>query len=119
VKRNEDSIISEKVAQTMLKNNARDFWREVKRIRSHRSGSSRTVDGRTDPSSIAGVFAKNYRELYSSVQFNFNEMQPINEDINCLLSSEQMSSDYIYSCNYVKDAVSYLKAQKNDGNSGR
>jgi len=33
VKRNEGSIISEKVAQAMLKNNARDFWIEVKRIR--------------------------------------------------------------------------------------
>jgi len=45
-------------------------------------------------------------------------MQRINEDINCLLSSEQMSSDYIYSCNDVKDAVSHLKAHKSDGNSG-
>jgi len=115
VKRNEDSIISEKVAQAMLKNNARDFWSEVERIRSHRSGSSRTVDSQTDPSSIAGVFAKNYRELYSSVPYDFNKMQRTNEDINCLLSSEQMSSDYIYSCNDVKDAVSHLKAHKNDG----
>jgi len=86
VKRNEDSIISEKVAQAMLHNNARDFWSEVKRIRSHRSGSCRTVDSQTDPSSIADVFAKNYRELYSSVPYDFNEMQRINEDINCLLS---------------------------------
>jgi len=67
----------------MLNNNARDFWSEVKRIRSHRSGSSRTVDGRTDLSSKAGVFAKNYRELYSSVPHDFNVMQRINEDINC------------------------------------
>jgi len=59
VKRNEHSIISEKVAQAMLNNSARDFWSEAKRIRSHRSGSSRTVDGQTDPSSIASVIAKN------------------------------------------------------------
>jgi len=72
-------------------------------MRSHRSGSSRTVDGQTHPSSIANVFAKNYRELYSSVPYDFNKMQRITEDINCLLSSEQMSSDYIYSCNDVKD----------------
>jgi len=118
VKRNDDSIISEKVAQAKLNNNARDFWSEVKRIRSHRSGSSRTVDGQTDPSSIADVFDKNYRELYSSVPYDFNEMQRINENINCLLSSEQMSSDYIYSCNDVKDAVSQFKAHKSDGHSG-
>jgi len=102
----------------MLNNNAHDFWSEVKRIRSHRSGSSRTVDGQTDPSSIADVFAKNYPELYSSVPYDFKEMQRINKDINCLLSSQQMSSDYIYSCNDVKDAVSHLKAHKSDGHLG-
>jgi len=118
VQHNEDSIISEKVAQAMLKNNARDFWSEAKRIRSHRSGSSCTVDGQTDLSSKAGVFAKNYRQLYSSVPYDFNEMQRINEDFNFLLSSEQMSSDYIYSCNDIKAAVSHLKAHKSDGHSG-
>ena len=116
VKHNEDNIISEKVADAILDNNSRNFWSEIKRIRSSRSGSSRTVDDQTDPSSIARVFAENYRELYSSVPYDFNEMQRINDDINCLLSSEQMSSDYIYSCNDVKDAVSHLKAHKNDGN---
>ena len=102
----------------MLNNNSRNFWSEIKRIRSSRSGSSRTVDDQTEPSSIAKVFAENYRELYSSVPYDFNEMQRINDDINCLLSSEQMSSDSIYSCNDVTDAVSHLKEHKNDGNLG-
>jgi len=45
-------------------------------------------------------------------------MQRINEDINWLLSSQQMSSNYIYSCNDVKDAISHLEAHKSDGNLG-
>ena len=118
VKRNEDNIVSEKVANSVLKNDSRDFWSEIKRIRSYRSGWSRTVDDQTDPSSIAKVFAEKYRELYSSVPYDINEMQRIHDDINCLLYSEQMSSDCIYSFQDVKDAVLHLKAHKSDGNVG-
>jgi hypothetical protein len=45
-KRDEDNIINERLANSILSNNStRDFWSEIKRIRSNRSGTSRTVDG--------------------------------------------------------------------------
>jgi len=72
----------------------------------------------TEPSNIARLFADNYRELYTNVPYDFNEMQCIIDDISCLLSTERVSSDCIYSCNDVKDAVSHLKAHKSDGNLG-
>jgi hypothetical protein len=118
VKRNEEHIISEKVADALLHNKTRDFWSEIKRIRSSRSGTSRTVDDQTEPSNIARLFADNYRELYTSVPYDVNEMQRIIDDINCSLSTEQVSVDCIYRCNDVKDAVSHLKAHKSDGNLG-
>jgi len=64
VKRNEEHIVSERVADALLHNNARNFWSEIKRMRSSRSGVGRTVDDQTEPSSIARLFADNYRELY-------------------------------------------------------
>jgi hypothetical protein len=53
-----------------------------------------TVD---DPTSIARVFAEKHRELYSSAPYDLNEMQRINDYINCLLSFERRFSDYIFS----------------------
>ena len=53
VKRNEEHIVSERVADALLHNNVRYFWSEIKRMRSSRSGVSRTVDYQTEPSSIA------------------------------------------------------------------
>jgi len=66
-------------------------------------------------------FPNNYRKLYSSVPYDFNDLQRINKDINCWLSFEQMSSDYNYSCRPtdVKDVVSHLKTHKSDGNLGQ
>ena len=47
VKRNEEHIVSEKVADALLHNKTRDFWSE-----SSRSGTSRTVDDQTEPSCL-------------------------------------------------------------------
>ena len=42
----------------------------------------------------------------------------MNDDIDSLLLTEQMSTDCIFTCNDIKDAVSHLKPHKSDGNSG-
>ena len=53
VKRDEETIISEKAANAMLCNNTRNFWKKIERIRSSRSFNSRTVDNETEPINIA------------------------------------------------------------------
>ena len=56
VKRYEDTPINERIADSILKNYTRDFWSEIKRIRSNKSCTSRIVDGETDSVSIAKFF---------------------------------------------------------------
>jgi hypothetical protein len=53
VKRDEDILINERIANSILKNDTRDFWSEIKRIRSNNSGTSRIVDGQTDKTVLA------------------------------------------------------------------
>ena len=48
-----DDIINERLADSILNNSTRDFWSEIKRIRSNGSGTSRIVDGQTESISIA------------------------------------------------------------------
>jgi len=118
VKREEENIICEKVADAMLRNNTRDFWSEIKRIRSSKSVNSRTVDNESEPINIAKLFADNYRELYTCVPYDVGEMKRISDDIDCLLLSDQMSHECIFTYNDIKSAVSHLKPHKSDGNSG-
>ena len=48
VRKDEELIKSERIATSMLSNNSRDFWAEIKWIRSKSSSVSRVVDGGTD-----------------------------------------------------------------------
>ena len=83
------------------------------------SGTSSIVDGQTDVNSIATLFAAKYRDLYSSVSYNKNEMQRIVDDVNNSLKDESLSTatDYIIHIQDVKSAITRLKPHKNDGGS--
>ena len=72
----------------LLNKDDRNFWSEIKRIRSSSVGSSKIVDGITDTNSISKLFAYKYRELYSSVSYNKIEMQNIIVDINNKIAQE-------------------------------
>jgi hypothetical protein len=45
VKRDQDRIINERIAVSILQNSSRSFWSEIKRIGASKSGTSRIVDG--------------------------------------------------------------------------
>jgi len=61
-KKNEAQIVSERISESMLHNDKRNFSSEIKRIRSH------SVDGISGSSSISKLFADKYRELYTSTK---------------------------------------------------
>jgi hypothetical protein len=96
VKRDEDNIINERLADSILSNSTRDFWSEIKRIRSNRSGTSRTVDGQTESITIAKLFAVKFLQLYTRVPYDIHEMQPIHDDVKDLLAKESLHDDCIF-----------------------
>ena len=49
--------LSERIAESLFNSNDRDFWAEIKRIRSKSVGMSRTVDGISDGARISKLFA--------------------------------------------------------------
>jgi len=51
------AMINERIADSIINNDARDFWSEMKRIRSNKAGKSRIVDGQTEDINIAKLFA--------------------------------------------------------------
>jgi len=63
------------------------------------------------------LFASRYRDLYTSVPYNIDEMQAILNGIDSSLASMSISKDCIFSVSEVEDAVSRLKPLKSDGSS--
>ena len=115
MKRDEGKIRNERLADSIISNNTRDLWSEIKLIRSNKCGPSRTVDGRTEGISIAKLFADKYKDLYTSVPYDSNELNCIQAEIKDLLESTSTCSDCFFNFSEVKYAVSRLKAHKNDG----
>ena len=67
IKKNEDNIRCERVVNTALRNDDRNFLAEVKKIRASKPTKCRMVDGVSGDNDIAQLFASSYKDLYNSV----------------------------------------------------
>jgi len=102
VKRDEGKITNERLADSLINSNTRDFWSDIKRIRSNKCGTSRTVDGQTEGISIAKLFADKYKDLYTSVPYDSNELNCIQSEVNDLIVRTSTCSDYFFNFSDVK-----------------
>jgi len=90
----------------------RNFWEQVKRIRSHSTVSSRTVDGISDASGISKLFADKYQDLYNSVSYDGTDLQSIIEELNRKISQEATETENRSTASHVKAAIARLKPHK-------
>jgi len=69
----------------------------------------------------AKLFATEYRELYTSVPYDKDDMQRIVVDVHDLIKGDSLLPDYASDCivhsQDIKSAVDRLKPHKNDGSS--
>jgi len=118
VRKDEDDIVRQRLADALVGDPSRSFWAEIERMRSSHSANSLIVDGCTDSSNISQVFLRKYRQLYTSVPYNIVEMQQILAEVNSNLNNDRFSADYICSSHEVRLAISRLNPHKGDGNIG-
>jgi hypothetical protein len=57
----EKFVVKERVAQTMLGDQSRDFWLEVKKLQRKNKCMATVVDDCHEPEGIANVFARSYK----------------------------------------------------------
>jgi len=82
-KRNRADIIKQRFADNVVENRNRDFWHE-----GCQSGVRNIVDGHSQASTIAHLFADKYEELYTYVDNNDVEMSTITHDIDNLVATD-------------------------------
>ena len=119
LKRNQDKIRAQKLAEAISINHTRDFWREVKKMKHNPNIIPCAVDGVSDSHDIANNFAKKYDALYNSVSYDETEMIKLNSDIDMLIQSKFPSNmshpvndkynHFNVSVDQVKTAVKRLK----------
>ena len=115
-KRQEEQLRKTKMAEAICDNKTRDFFKEVKKIKSKRTIAP-SIDGHSQSEAVAEHFANKYEALFNSVPSDNNVMNDICEYINknCKETSE---FDRVITDNDITCALKMLKADKSDGQSG-
>jgi hypothetical protein len=120
VKKNEDRMRSERMAQAITANNHKNLWKEVNKLKGRKKTLPVVVDGVKGEAQIANIFASKYKELYNSVPCDQIELGVINEKVcsklHCLTSQNVNSSQF--TVNEFKSALNQISCGKSDGQIG-
>ena len=122
LKKREDKIRSEKMADGILNNNSRNFWTEVKKVRKVNNIVPTQIEGKSDPADIANAFANQYKTVYNSVSYRKEDMATllakIEESIHSSCVTGNCSFAHKISINDVKNNLKHLNCGKHDGYLG-
>ena len=117
-KRNRELGRNAKLAESVDIGRGRDLWDELKKLDRNRKAVPCSINGHTNNSDIANVFANKYRDLYSSVPTDECELSEIRgemvDEINSLPEDDNVSITVHDICT----AIGKLNAQKRDGTRG-
>jgi len=123
IRKNQKAIVLENMAKCITdmakcitENRNRDFWHEIRKIKGSSKNVSSVVDGLTESSDIANLFADIYDDLYTCVPYDRSEMDSVVELIEFRLDS--FSNDCVIQFNDVAEAISGLKSAKRDAFAG-
>ena len=111
------------MADALSQNRSRDFWLEAKKVRSSKRGNFvNVIDDQIGEKEISAVFGEKYRQLYQSVPYDGDGMAQIANAVKHKVSmhcnANQCYCDHVIRANDIKEALSRMKLNKNDGNLG-
>ena len=120
VLKSQNSLKTERIASSLLKDNKRDFWQEVRNIsRSHKQRASE-MNGIHGDVGISGVFHDKYQTLYTSVPYDQSAMNNINHNVEHNLTVRCINGECDVSHDICIDdvitAVRKMKLFKSDAN---
>ena len=116
--RNQERLVADRMAEKLSMDANRDFWSEVRKVRSTASSCTNVIDDAVGESDICDLLASKYEELYQSVSFNENEMDNLLYDVNTRVNNVcnvgRCYCNHRISCVEVIKAISKLKRNKPD-----
>ena len=112
LKRCQDKINNEKLANALLNNNE-DIFKEIKRIRGKTNSYSTKIDDREGPCNIANHFATIYEDLYNNVALD-DKFQKVHDSVIDSVDDSSHFQLQRINQNVIKDVIKKLKPNKKD-----
>ena len=119
VKRYEDVLRANKLADALQEDRSRDFWKEVKKSMSSKTVVPNNIDTACGDEEIGNLFADKAKCLYNSVSYSKLNMKHIldciDDDVNKQCASDNCYHKHVFTPNDIFDAISCVKKGKSDG----
>jgi len=109
IRKNEAEIVRDRIDESMLNNKSRNFWSEIKHIRSHSACSSKTVDGISVVTFQSYLLINTVNFKLIPVSYNQSDMQRIIQDVNNMVTEENCSGRFRFHVCDIRTAVGHLK----------
>ena len=117
IKQEEDDNRKAKLAECISKNNDRNLWEELRKIKGKNKVGSPIIDDATYPEDITKIFSNKYRKLYSSAPTKVETLNDIRQKLAYRLKGEVWANHRVEISNTV-EAIKKLNNNKNDGMLG-
>ena len=117
LKQEEDDNRKAKLAECISKNNDRNLWEELRKIKGKNKVGSPIIDDATYPEDITKIFSNKYRKLYSSAPTKVETLNDIRQKLAYRLKGEVWGNHRVEISNTV-EAIKKLNKNKNDGMLG-
>jgi hypothetical protein len=75
IRKNQAYIKNNRLAESLLQKNQRDYWAEIKKVKGIHKKSAASMDGITDDEGIADLFASKYKSLYNTTVYLMMRMK--------------------------------------------
>ena len=118
----QDSIQSNKLAESLVDDTSKVFWNKVRKSRGNNQRLPNCVDDKQGPEEIAQLFHDDFENLYNCVSYNNVEMDNLMADINEAISNTNSTPRgnldeqiLLIHPDEVKKAIGKLKSGKTDG----
>ena len=119
VKRHQDVLTADRMSNALLNDNKRPFWSEVRKTLGKHTNVPSVIDDVDIDEGIYNLFSSKYKELYTSVPYDIDEMNQMKSalDIDYVTKccSGHCVNEHNLDMNDVKCAVEKLKPYKVDG----
>ena len=116
LKRQQNELRNARMAESIARNNSRDLWKELNKMKPRCKVIPPQVDGNADNKSVCKLFAQKYETLLNSVPADEGKLAQIKSNLADRLS--RIESSFIVTVDHIRDAVQKLKVNKSDGNKG-
>jgi hypothetical protein len=117
-KKNDENIRMTKMADAMLHNSSRDFWREVRHIKKPHNAVPTAVDGADSPYEIANLFKRKFETLYSNRRYSHEEVESIKAQIKSSVSRIHCEDEHVVSVEILRKVIPKMKSGKRDDDIG-